>query len=132
MERKGARLATVLQDVNQFVEALQMGVSSSFDDNGLTPVPAKVQEAVESSAELRAIAARAQGMSLVPRAASMHWNRKRELLCVFISKRIWKPRSRHGQFHGTQKINGNSFAALVTTAPCFLRKMPLILFGGDA
>lgn len=57
-------MAAVLQDVDEFVEALQMGVSSSFDDNGLTPVPAKVQEAVESSAELRTISARAQGNDL--------------------------------------------------------------------
>lgn len=61
MVRKGAREAAVLQDVNDYVEALQMGVSSSFDDNGLTPVPAKVQEAVQSCAELRATADRAQG-----------------------------------------------------------------------
>lgn len=61
MVRKGAREAAVLQDVNDYVEALQMGVSSSFDDNGLTPVPAKVQEAVQSSAELRVTADRAQG-----------------------------------------------------------------------
>lgn len=54
-------MSVVLQDVNEFVEALQMGVSSSFDDNGLTPLPAKVQEAVESSAELRTIATRAEG-----------------------------------------------------------------------
>lgn len=61
MVRKGAREKAVLDDVNQFVEALQMGVSSSFDDNGLTPVPSKVQEAVQSCAELRVTAQRAQG-----------------------------------------------------------------------
>ncbi|CAM9511583.1 unnamed protein product [Sphacelaria rigidula] len=63
LERKGLRVAAVLQDVNEFVEAIQLGVSSSFDDNGLTPVPAKVQEAVESSSELREIVARAQGLT---------------------------------------------------------------------
>lgn len=62
MLRKGAREAAVLKDVNEYVEALQMGVSSSFDDNGLTPVPAKVQEAVQSSAEMRVVANRALGM----------------------------------------------------------------------
>lgn len=61
MVRKSARDKTVLQDVNDYVEALQMGVSNSFDDNGLTPVPAKVQEAVQSSAALRVTANRAQG-----------------------------------------------------------------------
>lgn len=61
MVRKGARESAVLLDVKDYVEALQMGVSNSFDDNGLTPVPAKVQEAVQSSAELRVAADRAQG-----------------------------------------------------------------------
>lgn len=65
MVRKGARDTAVLQDVNDYVEALQMGVSSSFDDNGLTPVPAKVQEAVQSCAELRVTADRAQGAARV-------------------------------------------------------------------
>lgn len=51
----------MLQDVNDYVGALQIGVSSSFDDNGLTPVPAKVQEAVQSSAVLRVTAMRAEG-----------------------------------------------------------------------
>eukprot|EP00904_Undaria_pinnatifida_P009683 jgi/Undpi1/5845/HiC_scaffold_2.g01119.m1 len=63
MVRKGAREAAVLQDVDEYVEALQVGVSSSFDYNGLTPVPAKVQEAVQSCAELRATAARAQDLT---------------------------------------------------------------------
>lgn len=53
----------MLQDVNDYVGALQIGVSSSFDDNGLTPVPAKVQEAVQSSAVLRVTAMRAEGTS---------------------------------------------------------------------
>lgn len=61
MVREGARKEAVLRDVIQYVEALQMGVSSSFDDNGLTPVPSKVQEAVQSCAELRVTAHRAQG-----------------------------------------------------------------------
>lgn len=51
----------MLQDVTDYVRALQIGVSSSFDDNGLTPVPAKVQEAVQSSAVLRVTAMRAEG-----------------------------------------------------------------------
>ncbi|CAM9673258.1 unnamed protein product [Ascophyllum nodosum] len=63
MIRKGAREKTVLQDVSDYVEALQMGVSNSFDDNGLTPVPAKVQEAVQSSAALRVTADRAQELT---------------------------------------------------------------------
>lgn len=61
MVRKGAREEAVLQDVNHFVESLQMGVSESLVCNGLMPLPAKVQEAVQSCAELRVTATRAQG-----------------------------------------------------------------------
>ncbi|CAN0086434.1 unnamed protein product, partial [Ectocarpus sp. 12 AP-2014] len=61
--RKGARETVLLQDVKDFVDALQMGVSSSFDDNGLTPIPSKVQEAVQSCAELRVTADRAQALT---------------------------------------------------------------------
>lgn len=61
----------MLQDVNDYVEALQMGVSNSFDDNGLTPVPAKVQEAVQSSAALRVTADRAQGAILMTAIATL-------------------------------------------------------------
>lgn len=61
MVRRGARDAAVLQDVNDCIEALRMGVSSSFDDNGLTPLPAKVQEAVNSGKELKKAAERARG-----------------------------------------------------------------------
>lgn len=62
MVRKGARDVAVLQDASDYVEALLVGVSSSFDHNGLTPVPTKVKEAVQSCAELRVTAQRAQGM----------------------------------------------------------------------
>ncbi|CAB1114569.1 unnamed protein product [Ectocarpus sp. CCAP 1310/34] len=61
--RRGARETVLLQDVKDFVDALQMGVSSSFDDNGLTPIPSKVQEAVQSCAELRVTADRAQALT---------------------------------------------------------------------
>lgn len=64
MVRKGAREAAVLEDVNEFVEAVTTGVASSFDDNGLAPVATKVQEAAQSCAELRFTVNLAQGESL--------------------------------------------------------------------
>ncbi|CAM9393755.1 unnamed protein product [Scytosiphon promiscuus] len=63
MVRKGAREAAVLEDVSEFVEAITTGVANSFDDNGLAPVGSKVQEAVQSCAELRATANLAQELT---------------------------------------------------------------------
>ncbi|CAN0199534.1 unnamed protein product [Hapterophycus canaliculatus] len=63
MVRKGAREAAVLEDVKEFVEAVTTGVANSFDDNGLAPVASKVQEAVQSCAELRATANLAQELT---------------------------------------------------------------------
>lgn len=54
-------MAALLQAAKEFSEALHLGVTSSFDDNGLAPLPAKVREAVESNMELKALASRAQG-----------------------------------------------------------------------
>lgn len=77
----------LLQDVKDFVDALQMGVSSSFDDNGLTPIPSKVQEAVQSCAELRVTADRAQGGLLATRCWWWWW---RCCYCSFVFLCLWR------------------------------------------
>eukprot|EP00903_Cladosiphon_okamuranus_P008052 g7766.t1 len=63
MVRKCAREDAVLSDAKDYVHALKGGEASSFADNGLTPLPSKVQEAVQSCAELKATAARAQELT---------------------------------------------------------------------
>lgn len=66
MVRKCARENAVLTDARDYVDALKAGESNSFVDNGLTPLPVKMQEAVQSCAELKATAARAQGEQASP------------------------------------------------------------------
>lgn len=61
MVRRRARENAVLTDVKDFVDAVKLAETSSFSDNGLMPLPTKVQEAVQSYAELKLTIARAQG-----------------------------------------------------------------------
>lgn len=70
MVRKCARENAVLTDAKDYVDALKVGETNSFADNGLTPLPSKVQEAVQSWAELKVTAARAQGE---PLPATIGW-----------------------------------------------------------
>eukprot|EP00752_Nemacystus_decipiens_P001842 g1776.t1 len=63
MVRKSARENAVLMDAREHIDALKHGENSSFDDNGLTPLHSKVQQAVQSCAELQVTAARAQELT---------------------------------------------------------------------
>lgn len=79
MVRKYAREKAVLTDARDYVHALKTGEKNSFDENGLTPLPVKVQEAVQSSAELKVTAARAQGMNgIVSRCVARHHGMPRD------------------------------------------------------
>lgn len=61
MVRKFARQNAMLVDAKDYDDALKVEWASSFNDNGLAPLPSKVQEAVQSCAELKVTAARALG-----------------------------------------------------------------------
>lgn len=115
-------MAAVLQDVNEFVEALQMGVSSSFNDNGLTPLPAKVQEAVGSSAQLRTIAEQAQGTELSERVRVWHDSPLRATLRPLTrTARAWDSHRRKGSGFSAVRAAynwGNSRTAGVRDLPC--------------
>lgn len=63
--RKCARENAMLTDAKDYADALETGEKNSFDENGLTPLPSKVQEAVQSSSELKVTALRAQGKQAV-------------------------------------------------------------------
>lgn len=65
MVRKCARENAMLTDAKDYADALETGEKNSFDENGLTPLPSKVQEAVQSSSELKVTALRAQGKQAV-------------------------------------------------------------------
>ncbi|CAM9280375.1 unnamed protein product [Choristocarpus tenellus] len=59
LSRTNSRLVAVSEMTNEFVEALKAGVESIIDENGLAPLPNKVKEAVDASAELRGLTAEA-------------------------------------------------------------------------